>query len=316
MSLPVLNERVLQSFLALAAELHFGRAALAMHVSQPALTATIKDLELQLGVRLFTRTSRHVELTEAGHVLVTQARSLVDQSLRAVNLVREASGDFGGSLRIGYSPNMNVPWLCSLLAAARTGPFSDAELQFVSVEDSTLNDHLIRRALHAAFCPGKVCAAGLRSFRLFQQSFLAAFDSRHPLARSASIIFEQVESEPVVWLCRDVNPLLYDSFMTSCLSHGYRPNVVQYVRTFFECIEFARAIQGITFVPRFMRDYYGETSIVFAGLPEDALQVEYNLAFISGSSPVVDRFARFVVENLRQCRSPSSELHHAVLSTR
>ncbi len=183
----VLNQRVLQAFLALAEELHFGRAALALHISQPALSATIKELESQLGVHLFTRTSRHVELTEAGQVLVTQARLLIDQGLRAATLVRETSRDLVGSLRVGYAPNMNLPWLASLLANARAGHFSDAELQLISMEESALHDHLIRRALHAIFCAGRLWARGLRSLRIFHQTFLVALGSAHALSSHATL---------------------------------------------------------------------------------------------------------------------------------
>ncbi len=59
-------------------------------------------------------------------------------------------------------------------------------------------------------------------------------------------------------------------------------------------------------MPRFMRVYYNDASVVFAGLPDDALRVEYNLVFLSGPAPVIDRFARFVQQNLRDRRRVGS----------
>ncbi len=83
----ILNERVLRLIVTLAEELHFGHAAARLHVSQPALSGTVKSLASDLGVRLFNRTSRSVELTEAGHILVAEARRLIQENDRPVSLV-------------------------------------------------------------------------------------------------------------------------------------------------------------------------------------------------------------------------------------
>ena len=84
----ILNERILRLIVTLAEELHFGRAAATLHVSQSALSGTVKSLEDDLGVRLFSRTSRSVELTEAGRVFVAEAGRLITQNERVVALVR------------------------------------------------------------------------------------------------------------------------------------------------------------------------------------------------------------------------------------
>ena len=86
------DARLWRSFAALADELHYGRAADRLHISQPALSRQISDLERTLGVRLFDRTSRRVVLSQAGRAVLGQARRALTESDRAVSLAREAEG--------------------------------------------------------------------------------------------------------------------------------------------------------------------------------------------------------------------------------
>src|SRR6516225_9151263 len=101
----ILNERVLKVVITLADELHFGNAAESLHVSQPALSGTIKNVEDHLGVRLFSRTSRSVNLTDAGKIFVTEARRLIREGERVVGLVRDTA-DVEGPLLVGYAPTI------------------------------------------------------------------------------------------------------------------------------------------------------------------------------------------------------------------
>src|SRR5271167_2330777 len=92
----------LQSFVVLAGELHFGRAAKRLFVSQPALSKQIRRLEEKVGGSLFTRTRRKVEITEAGRVLFAGAESVLRNAGAALSLARDAAEGRAGTLRIGF----------------------------------------------------------------------------------------------------------------------------------------------------------------------------------------------------------------------
>ena len=120
----------LRSFVAVAEELHFGRAAARVHIVQPALSRQIRALEEELGVRLFERDRRRVALTPAGAVFLEEARSLLEQVARAVEAAQRADRGELGSLRIGYVPAMVSTGLPEMVRRFRERyPDVDVQLQ-------------------------------------------------------------------------------------------------------------------------------------------------------------------------------------------
>src|SRR4051794_31255961 len=110
----------LRSFVAVATELHFGRAAKRLNMTQPPLSRQIQLLELDLDVQLFTRTSRSVQLTPAGRAFLTEARSLLQQSEAAKQAARRAAQTNSGAVTIGFIGATTYGFLPRLVAKART----------------------------------------------------------------------------------------------------------------------------------------------------------------------------------------------------
>jgi DNA-binding transcriptional LysR family regulator len=285
----ILNERIVR-LAVLADELHFGRAARRLHVTQPALSASLKGLEREIGARLFRRTSRRVELTPAGNLLAAEARRLMEESARAIALVRGCGSEIVGPVRIGYPNTINPEWLGELIAGARRNGFAQRELEFVGLGESAIVEGLAKGSLHASFLTGMLRAGDLPGFqyaRLVREPFRIALHSGHVLAGRCEVGFDDIRDEPVVWLSPDDNALLHARFISACAARDYQPAIAQEAGSFHECAQFARAGVGIAFVPAFADPW----TIAL----RDAPHIDYTLAYPGdNSAPAIGRFVRFI----------------------
>jgi DNA-binding transcriptional LysR family regulator len=293
----ILNERVLKVVITLADELHFGNAAETLHVSQPALSGTIKNVEDHLGVRLFSRTSRSVNLTDAGKIFVTEARRLIREGERVVGLVRDTA-DVEGPLLVGYAPTISLPWLCRLIARARNQGLRAADLHFTSAENSECDQGLRAGTFHAAFITRSLVEGDLQSMPLGRKALTVVLPAGNPLASCKEIPLGLLRNQPVIWMKRALNPALHESLMTECAEQGYHPNVVQEVKTFHECVEFAARGVGVTFLPAAFMAECRLKPVVFRRLLGSPLHMENALVYRRADRfPLAERFLALVREH-------------------
>jgi DNA-binding transcriptional LysR family regulator len=178
--------RHLRYFLRVAEELHFGRAARQLGISQPPLSQQIRALESELGVELFDRTSRRVELTEAGRLFLPEARRTLDQAAHAIAVARRAQFGETGELSIAFATSVPfVPIIAQALAAYRrrypTIHLSLAELsrdaQIAGIADRRIDIGFVRGF---EWLP---LPDGLEAIQLIEEPLLVAIHEDHPLAR-------------------------------------------------------------------------------------------------------------------------------------
>jgi DNA-binding transcriptional LysR family regulator len=218
--------RHLRYFVAVAEELHFRRAAERLHVAQPAVSEQVRKLEQELGVRLFDRNQRRVELTDAGSAMLTEARHVLRQAQVAQQAARSASDRTTQRLRIGYLgdalPNAVPRALRSLATATprvqaslETGP---AVSLIEAVRDGRLDA--------AVVClPAPI--AGLHVLPLGVQHAVAALPAGDARAVRAEIDLEQMAPEHLVVLPRPANPAFYDAVVATCRAAGISPTLVE-----------------------------------------------------------------------------------------
>src|SRR5687768_4976221 len=142
------DPRLLRSFVVLADELHFGRAAARLHIAQPALSQQIKRLELQLGVVLFERTRARVELTEAGRAVLGPARAAVDGVAAVEAAARAHAAGELGELRLGLSPGAH--YVAQALLAELTQRRSGVRVRAVQDSSGVLAEQVARGELDVA----------------------------------------------------------------------------------------------------------------------------------------------------------------------
>jgi DNA-binding transcriptional LysR family regulator len=202
--------RQVRYFLAVEEERNFGRAAERLRIAQSAVSQQIKALERSLGVRLFDRSSRPIELTPAGETFLAHARLLVESADRAVEETGMIDPRRRAIVKFGASSFGNGPVVDELLESARTR-LDDVEVQ-VSFDTTTHNvEALDRRALDVTLTYVPFRSEGSPRFlRLGMIEYAFAIPANHPLASQEVISREALREHPILYVPRSINPLLAD----------------------------------------------------------------------------------------------------------
>jgi DNA-binding transcriptional LysR family regulator len=256
--------RHLRYFVAVAEELHFGRAAERLYVVQPAVSEQVRKLEQELGVRLFDRTPRSVSLTSAGAALLEEARLVLRQAEVAKLAAQSARDRATMRLRIGYLADA-LPSVVprALRHLAVTAPRVHVALQ--SAPARRLIDDLRARRLDAVVTSLPAATSGLRITALGWESAIAAVPLDHAQALRPALVLEWVTSDQLLVLPREVDPAFYDAVGTTCRKDGLEPAFVE-VATVDDALLAAAAGAGIALVPESVADRYAARGIRFLPL--------------------------------------------------
>jgi DNA-binding transcriptional LysR family regulator len=205
--------RHLRYFVAVAEAENVTRAAQRLHVSQPALSRQVRDLEEEFGFALLRRTAKAVNLTDAGRTFLVEARAVLQRADEAVKAARAVAVGGGGELHVGYAPSPTVRLLPPTLRAFQ------AELPQVRVKLHDLNteemlDGLRRGALQLAILvrPTRAMLRGMHFEALERDALRLAVAPAHPFARLRSVPLAQAAAQPFVGLTRKDYPEYYEMF--------------------------------------------------------------------------------------------------------
>jgi DNA-binding transcriptional LysR family regulator len=214
--------RQLRYFVAVAEELHFGRAAERLMIVQSAVSQQVARLERELGVELFDRTPRRVVLTAAGAAFLPAAREVLAAERRALATARDFAAGHGAVLRIGTSRGMGERLDRVLEALEHTAPGTRVEL--VSATPDERLRRVAARELDAAFVRGAIEAPeGVRPTPVWQDELLVALSARHPLAETGSLRLPDLAGLPLYLTERRTNPPLVDLVLEACRDAGFEP---------------------------------------------------------------------------------------------
>lgn len=237
----------LKAFLAVAEELHFGRAAERMHMAQPPLSRTIKQLERELGAQLFERTTRSVRLTTAGQALVRPATDVLDGVRIARSAVRAAGVGETGRVRLGFAgPSSHV--LISQLAriVRQRHPGIELSLQSVTYAYEGLRE-VVDGAMDLAFVRFSVQPVGIVSRVVAAERYVLAVPAGHPLADREEVSMADCRDEAFVALPADPGSSVRDAFVRSCHEAGFAPDIVQSAPDSWTAMALVAAGVGVTF---------------------------------------------------------------------
>lgn len=239
--------RHLRYFATLAEELHFGRAAVRLHIAQPPLSQQIRQLEEELGVRLFHRTSHHVSLTEAGAVFLEDVRRMLAQLEEACRTAQRVGHGEAGYLRIGFIDSAVYDVLPTLLQAFRTR-FPNVEVvlhQKASWEQiAELHSHM----LDVGIIRPPIPATSLETLTIRQEPFVVALPVGHPLAEQKSIPLSALAHEPFVLFSRQIKTHFVAQVLQLCQQAGFEPQIAQEVHEMQTLVGLVAAGVGVSLV--------------------------------------------------------------------
>src|SRR3954471_5849484 len=218
--------RHLRYFTAVAEELNFRRAAEKMHVAQPALSAQIRSLEEELGVKLLQRSTRKVELTPAGRVFFDEARGVLASAFEAEQKVKQAEAGLVGTFRLGIiAPTANA-WLAGILRDFQQR-FPEVRLSLYDLTSTEQLRRLLENELDAGLLRPPVGHPDLEYKFVEESQQVLAVPSGHRLAKKRKIDWTDFDHEQMVMMNPKVQHGYYDAFMAACSKAKARPRVAQ-----------------------------------------------------------------------------------------
>ncbi|HUY13208.1 MAG TPA: LysR substrate-binding domain-containing protein [Terriglobia bacterium] len=290
--------RHLRYFLAVAEELHFGHAAAKLHMAQPPLSQQIKRLEEELGLSLFQRTRRKVQLTPAGAVFREEARQTVAQAEHAVRSARRAQQGEIGQLVVGFVDSAVYHALPPVLRAFR-GRFPDVELVLRELNPAEQFLALRSSRLDAGFVRSVMSEADLAQEEVFEEPLIAALPHTHALARRRRILLRDLAGQRFVFFPRALGPGFYDQVVSLCQSAGFSFRVVQEANEMQTIVSLVAAGIGGAIVPASIRNLR-MPGVSYVALADPAARTALRVTWRrEDTSPVLQAFLKVVREVAR-----------------
>jgi len=304
--------RHLRYFRAVGREEHFGRAAKILHVAQPALTRQIRHLEEELGVTLFERRPRGVQLSAAGRMFLNESEAILAQVERSVEKARSyASGHFG-TLRVGFSEiasgHREIP--SKLLAFRQNEPNVTLELLPMSSQDQleALKDAKIDAAIVYDVHYDDTNMQLLQFKDAGESEIVLAIFKGHPLASAKQIKMKDLNGESFLWPFRKGAPRYSDTLMRACVAHGVVPKVVQETATHSILLSLVAVGMGIGFV-EYSEHRFQSSSVVLRKVVD--LNVSFKIRLFWRKSDESVALSRFLEAMALPGESASHTLHAA-----
>lgn len=300
--------RAWRQFLAVAEELHFGRAALRLHMTQPPVTQAIAQLEKTLGVLLFDRTRRRVALTPAGEALLPDVRELLARAQALPLRARAAAAGEVGRVRLAFVSTIGFEKLPAWVREFRV-QCPQVALELVEATGDVQLEGFARNEIDAGLMlhsPG-FAPPELARLAVAQEPLVLALPARHPLARAHRLEMTHVLAEPLVIFPRRILPSVHDAIFGLYQAAARAPSIAQEAIQMQTIVNLVSGGLGLAWVPesvmQFRREgvvYRGADAFVPAGRRRTAPALpgcETSLVWPAGNdNPALARFIAFVRE--------------------
>ncbi len=295
---PPLDLEDLRVLVVLGDELHFGRAATRLHLSQPGLSYRVKRMEEALGYALLSRTRRSVELTAAGAAVLAGAHRLLDEARRLVDDGRRVAGGEVATVRVGFVGTSLYGLLPPVLREVRR---RHPDLRLVLDEQKTAAQ--VRALRDGRLDLGIVhlplaADAGLAGEVVRTDPVGLALPADHPLARGPAVDLAECADEPFVLFPRELEPQTHDLYVQACVRAGFAPRVEHRATGLQTILGLVASGLGVAFVAASVAAHLTRSGVAFRPLTGPAPVLRTGPAWAAGSDAPAVRLVRDVVREV------------------
>jgi DNA-binding transcriptional LysR family regulator len=291
--------RHLRYFIAVAEELHFGRAARRLNIAQPPLSQQIRNLEDELNSQLFSRTNRRIQLTEAGQFFLKEARQILAHAEQAALTVQWVSQGEVGRLVVGFVGSVVYSFLPENLKVFRER-FPGVEVVLRELNTSEQAQALLNKHIDVGFLYPPVNDPRLVFKSILHVPFIVALPESHPLSGHKEIRLGELAREPFILFSRSSEPVIYDKSIIMCHKAGFSPRMAQEASQIQTVLGLVASGLGICVIPSFIRNIK-RTGVVYKPISGTSLKVGLSSACRKDNpSSIVQSFLKVTREVIRK----------------
>lgn len=269
--------RHLLYFKTVAEELHFRNAAAKLFISQPPLSRQIRELEEELGAKLFDRNNKRVSLTPAGIYFKKQVDEIFSNLSESKHRVKQLHENLSGELKIGYiSSTYHVHLMDTLKEMRKVFPFLTVKLyeiptveQVKALEEGRLDLGIMRTPLHSA---------KLEVTSLFHDPFIVAIPANEELSTTTSALSAYLMKQPFIFFNHEYAPVYYDKLMEICRRMGFIPDITHEANNVHSILRLVENGAGVSILPRAVKDHFPALNLQYLELVDIPVTTEVVLA--------------------------------------
>lgn len=272
--------RHLRSFLIIAEELSFRKAATRLHIAQPALTRQIAQLEEHLGCQLFDRENRQIRLTPAGEYLQAKLPQLLELLSETAVQTRAVAEGITVKLRLGFSSAAMSSFLPGVIRHLQSN-LQGCEFEFVEDTSDKLIQGVVSEQLDAAFILYRPVHPELEMMPIRADNIGVILPDDHKLATKKTVMFKDLENETLILFPRSTNSAMYDDILGHCHNAGFSPKAIVETAPRSTAIGLVAARQGVATIAESLQ-HSCISGTVYRPLQEGGPKVHYSATVRKG----------------------------------
>jgi DNA-binding transcriptional LysR family regulator len=298
--------RLMRAAVAIAEELNFSRAASRLHITQPALTKQIQDLEGFLNTKLFERDHQRVAIMDAGNAFVAEARMALLHHQRAIQAAKAAASGAEAILNVGQSPYAD-PFLTSIISSVHLPLYPNLRVHTFSDYPPELSRRVAAAELDLAILAAGADVSQLSSVEVSSSPLYILLERTSDLAAWSEFALRDLERVPWILFAPQVHPILYEAISELALKGGVNPSEKQHVTSAEQAAQLVKSTGGVAFLTKSEAWRVAVDGLTLRPLAESGLMVKTVLVARNDAGRLVSEFMRAIVKKVRRIATPAQQ---------